>query len=65
MSKAPKLQKQKAAPIEAPEQDIHLGDLTPDYIKWHEAHHTEEEHRQRYQDRIPHDFAEKFGIKRV
>ena len=67
MSKAPR-QKPTPAKTEtpsAPEQDIHLGDLTPEFIIWHEEYHSEEEHRLRYSERIPHDFAERFGIRRV
>lgn len=67
MSKTPR-QKQPAEKTEipsAPEQDIHLGDLTPEFIIWHSEYHSEEQHRQRYFDRIPHEYAEKFGIHRV
>lgn len=48
-----------------PQQSPFLGDLTPEYIVWHAKTHTEEEHRQRYFDRIPHEYAEKHGIERV
>ena len=42
-----------------------LGDLTPEFIIWHRLSHTEEEHRQRYYNRIPHEYADQFGIGRV
>lgn len=42
-----------------------LGDLTPEFIIWHSEYQSEEIHRQRYFDRIPHEYAEKFGIHRV
>lgn len=64
MSKATH-QKQKPAKIDPPVQDPRLGDLDPEYIKWHEENHSAEEHRQRYFDRIPHDYADQFGIHRV
>jgi hypothetical protein len=67
MSKTPR---QKSSPAKteipiAPEQDIRLGDLTPEFIIWHSEYHSEEQHRQRYFDRIPHEYAEQFGITRV
>lgn len=65
MSKAPRSQKPKVEKTEAPEQDIHLGDLTPEFIRWHQATHSEEQHFHRYHNRIPADFAERFGIERV
>lgn len=64
MSKATR-QKQKPEKTEPPIQDPRLGDLTPEFIQWHEANHSAEEHRQRYFDRIPHEYAEQFGIHRV
>jgi hypothetical protein len=42
-----------------------LGDLTPEYIRWHRENHSPEEHAKQYLDRIPHDYAERFGIERV
>ncbi len=64
MSKATH-QKQKPEKTDPPVNNIYLGDLDPEYIKWHQANHSEEEHRQRYFDRIPHEYAEQFGIHRV
>ena len=67
MSKTPR---QKPIPAKtetppAPEQDIHLGDLTPEYIMWHEEYHAEEVHAMRYHNRIPSDYADLFGIRIV
>jgi hypothetical protein len=45
--------------------DIHLGDLTPEYIMWHEEYHAEEVHALRYHNRIPSDYADRFGIRIV
>jgi hypothetical protein len=60
-----KLNPEKTEIPPAPEQDIMLGDLTPEFIIWHRLSHTEEEHRQRYYNRIPHDYDDRFGIERV
>ena len=60
-----KLNPKKTEIPPAPEQDIMLGDLTPEFIIWHRLSHTEEEHRQRYYNRIPHEYADQFGIGRV
>lgn len=60
-----KLNPKKTEIPPAPEQDITLGDLTPEFIIWHRLYHTEEEHRQRYYNRIPHEYADQFGIGRV
>jgi len=60
-----KLNPEKTEIPPAPEQDIMLGDLTPEFIIWHRLSHTEEDHRQRYYNRIPHEYADRFGIGRV
>lgn len=60
-----KLNPKKTEIPPAPDQDIMLGDLTPEFIIWHQLSHTEEEHRQRYYNRIPHEYADQFGIGRV
>jgi hypothetical protein len=54
-----------AKKTDPPEQEKMLGDLTPEYIRWHRENHTPEEHAKQYLDRIPHDYAERFGIERV
>lgn len=67
MSKAPR-QKRIPAKTEvppAPEQDIHFGDLTPEFIIWHDEYHPEEVHQLRYHNRIPSDYADRFGIRIV
>lgn len=64
MSKQP-TQKQKSERTEEPEQSPYLGDLTPEYIIWHKANHSEEVHRMRYFDRIPHEYAAAHGIERI
>ena len=60
-----KLNPKKTEIPPAPDQDIMLGDLTPEFIIWHQLSHTEEEHRQRYYNRIPHEYADQYGIGRV
>lgn len=56
--------KSKSPEIE-PEQSPFLGDLTPEFIRWHQATKTPQEHYARYYDRIPHEYNERFGIDRV
>jgi hypothetical protein len=53
------------SPKTEPDKDPFLGDLTPQWILWHEATHSPEEHLERYRDRIPHEYAELHGIKRI
>ena len=65
MSKATRQKPQKPEKTDPPVQDFRLGDLTPEYIQWHQHNHSEEEHRQRYFDRIPYEYADLFGIHRV
>ena len=48
-----------------PEQSPFLGDLTPEFILWHQRNKSAKEHQARYFDRIPHEYLERFGIERV
>ena len=64
MSKTTAKPKSKSVEIE-PEQSPFLGDLTPEFILWHQSTKTAQEHRERYFDRIPHEYSERFGIDRV
>ena len=65
MKRATPRQKQNPAKTDPPVQDPRLGDLTPEYILWHKANHTLQVHRIQYFDRIPHEYADQFGIHRV
>lgn len=48
-----------------PQQSPFLGDLTPEYILWHQRNKSEKEHTERYFDRIPHEYSQLYGIERV
>jgi hypothetical protein len=48
-----------------PAQDPSLGDLTPEFILWHEENHSEEEHRTRYANRIPFHYPETHNISLI
>jgi hypothetical protein len=45
-----------------PEQDWMRGDLTLEWVAWHKRNRTDEEHRLRYEGRIPEELREEFGL---
>lgn len=53
------------SPETEPQQSPYLGDLTPEYILWHQRNKSEKEHIERYFDRIPHEYSKLYGIERV
>lgn len=67
MNRNKKEQPSKSEEIPSPEpaQSPYLGDLTPEYIKWHQANKSPEEHLKRYENRIPFEFAHQHNIEQV
>jgi hypothetical protein len=65
MSRNKKEQPSRSEPTPEPVQSPYLGDLTPEFIIWHKESHTEEEHFQRYANRIPFEYLTTHNIEQV